>query len=55
MYEKAMPGGSEFKVKHWLSAAPAQIEAVQARVLPDDALRMLTDDAASVFAGFYMK
>lgn len=57
VHAKAMPVvlGSEFEVKHWLSAAPAQIEAIQARVLPDDALRMLTDDEASVFAGFYMK
>jgi putative SOS response-associated peptidase YedK len=57
VHAKAMPVvlRSEFEVKHWLSAAPDQIEAVQARVLPADALEIVGDDEAAQYVGGYLK
>lgn len=57
VHAKAMPVilRSEFECKHWLAAAPEQIEAVQARVLPADALEVVPEDEASAYVGGYLK
>lgn len=57
IHAKAMPVilRSEFECRHWLTAAPDQIETIQARVLPTDALEIVPDEEASQYAGGYLK
>lgn len=57
VHAKAMPVvlTNQFACKEWLNAPPDQIEAIQARVLPADALEILSEEQASVYAGGYLK
>jgi putative SOS response-associated peptidase YedK len=57
VHAKAMPvilrGDGE--CEEWLSAPADQIEAIQARVLPTDALEVAPDDEAAQYVGGYLK
>jgi putative SOS response-associated peptidase YedK len=57
VHAKAMPlvlrGESE--LHEWLSAETTSIESIQARVLPRDALEMLSDEEAAQYGGGYLK
>jgi putative SOS response-associated peptidase YedK len=57
VHAKAMPVilRTEEEITEWLSAPADQIEAIQARALPDDALEMLADEEAAEYAGGYIK
>lgn len=57
VHAKAMPVvlRTEAACEEWLSAPPDQIEAIQARVLPTDALEIVPDDQAAQYAGGYIK
>jgi putative SOS response-associated peptidase YedK len=41
--------------EEWLNAPPEEIEAIQARVLPADALEIIGDEEAAQFVGGYLK
>lgn len=41
--------------EEWLNAPTNEIEAIQARVLPTDALQILADEEASLYVGGYLK
>lgn len=57
VHAKAMPVilTNQFACKEWLNAQPDQIEAIQARVLPTDALEIVSHEEASIYAGGYLK
>lgn len=57
VHAKAMPVvlRTEAEVEEWLSAPSSEIEAIQARVLPSDALEIVSDDEATQYAGGYVK
>lgn len=46
---------NQFACKERLNAPPEQIEAVQARVLPADALEIVSDEEVSAYVGGYLK
>ncbi len=57
VHAKAMPVilRSEAEQKEWLQAPATEIEAIQARVLPKDALDIVSDDEAAQYVGGYLK
>lgn len=57
VHVKAMPVvlRTEAEKEEWLAAPAEQIEAIQARVLPADALKIVGDEEASQYAGGYLK
>lgn len=57
VHAKAMPVilTNQFACKEWLNAAPDQIEVIQSRVLPTDALEIVGDDEAAQYVGGYIK
>lgn len=57
VHAKAMPVilRSEAEQSEWLQAPAAEIEAIQARVLPRDALEILSAEEAAQYAGGYLK
>jgi putative SOS response-associated peptidase YedK len=57
VHAKAMPVilSSEGDREEWLNAPPDQIEAIQARVLPAEALQIVSDDEAAQYVGGYLK
>ena len=56
VHAKAMPVVlRSVRAKEWLNAPPDQIEAIQARVLPTDALEIVADDEAAQYVGGYIK
>jgi putative SOS response-associated peptidase YedK len=57
VHAKAMPVvlTNQFACKEWLNAPPENIEAIQARVLPIDALEIVPDDEAEQYTGGYLK
>lgn len=57
VHAKAMPVvlASEDACSEWLSMPTANIDAVQANVLPAEALEVLGDDEAAQFVGGYLK
>lgn len=57
IHAKAMPVvlTSELDCKRWLTAAPDQIESIQARILPAEALEIVSDDEAAQYVGGYIK
>jgi putative SOS response-associated peptidase YedK len=57
VHAKAMPVvlTNVFECKQWLNAPADQIEAIQARVLPTDALEVVSDDEAGQYVGSYLK
>lgn len=44
-----------FECRQWLNAPSDQIEAIQARVLPADALEIIPDEEAAQYAGGYLR
>jgi putative SOS response-associated peptidase YedK len=57
VHARAMPVvlTNQFACNEWLNAPPEQIEAIQARVLPADALEIVSDEEASAYVGGYLK
>ncbi len=57
VHAKAMPVvlATQEQRDEWLSAPASEIERIQARVLPTDALEILSDDEAHAYAGGYLK
>lgn len=57
VHAKAMPVilRSEEDEEEWLNAPPDRIEAIQARVLPSEALEIVPDDEAEQYSGGYLK
>lgn len=57
VHAKAMPVvlQSEADQREWLTTPPDQIEEIQARVLPADALEIVPEDEAAEFVGGYIK
>lgn len=57
VHAKAMPVvlTNVFECKQWLNAPADQIEAIQARVLPSDALEIVPDEEAGQYVGSYLK
>lgn len=57
VHAKAMPVilANHFACKEWLNAPSEQIEAIQARVLPADALEIVSEDEAVQYVGGYLK
>lgn len=57
VHAKAMPVvlRSDAEREAWLSAPAAEVEAIQSRVLPADALEIVPDGEAAQFAGGYIK
>jgi putative SOS response-associated peptidase YedK len=57
VHAKAMPVVllSQDACEEWLNAPPDQIEEIQARVLPTDALEIVSDDEAEQYTGGYLK
>ncbi len=57
VHAKAMPVilTSVFECKQWLNAPADQIEAIQARVLPTEALEIIPDEEAAQYVGGYIK
>jgi putative SOS response-associated peptidase YedK len=57
VHAKAMPVvlRTQDEREEWLSAPASQIEHVQARVLPTDALEIVSDDEAAQYSGGYLK
>ena len=57
VHSKAMPvvlrAGVE--TEEWLTSAPDRIGDIQARVLPSDALEIVSDDEAAQYVGGYLK
>mgnify|MGYP000845521828 FL=1 len=53
--ERDYYGFDEFECRQWLNATPEQIESIQGRVLPPDALEIVGDDEAAQYVGGYMK
>jgi putative SOS response-associated peptidase YedK len=57
VHAKAMPlilrdGAAQ---QEWLWADPSQIETIQARVLPEEALEIVSDDEAAQYVGGYLQ
>ena len=57
VHAKAMPVILRTKAEReaWLSAPPAEIEAIQARILPIDALEIVPEGEAADYIGGYLK
>lgn len=57
VHAKAMPVilRGEAEQEEWLNAPPDQIEAIQARALPRQALEIMSDDEAAQYVGGYLK
>lgn len=57
IHAKAMPVvlRSEAEREQWLTAPASEISAVQARVLPNEALEIVGDDEAAQYGGGYLK
>lgn len=57
VHAKAMPVilSNQFACKEWLNAPPDQIEAIQARVLPGNALEIVSEEEASQYVGRCLK
>jgi putative SOS response-associated peptidase YedK len=57
VHTKAMPVilQSEAEREKWLSAPTQEVEAIQARVLPMNALEIVSDDEAAQYVGGYIK
>jgi putative SOS response-associated peptidase YedK len=57
VHAKAMPVvlRSQEEQQEWLGAEPSQIEQIQSRVLPTDALEIVGDEEAAGFVGGYLK
>ena len=57
VHAKAMPVvlPSASACDEWMNAPPDQIEAIQARVLPTEALEIVGDDEAGQYVGGYLK
>ncbi len=57
VHAKAMPVilRTEEEFGEWLSAPADQVESIQARVLPTDALEIVPDDEAAQYVGGYIK
>jgi putative SOS response-associated peptidase YedK len=57
VHAKAMPVilRSDAERDEWLSAPPDQIDAIQSRVLPPNALEIVSDEDAAQYAGGYLK
>ena len=57
VHAKAMPVvlRSVFECKEWLNAPPDRIEEIQARVLPSEALEIVSDAEAADYVGGYIK
>jgi hypothetical protein len=46
---------NQFACKEWLNAQPDQVEAIQSRVLPVEALEIVSDEEAAQYVGGYIK
>jgi putative SOS response-associated peptidase YedK len=46
---------TEEQREEWLTAPPDQVEPIQARVLPPNALEIVPDDEAAEYVGGYIK
>jgi putative SOS response-associated peptidase YedK len=57
VHAKAMPVvlTNLFECKQWLNAPADQIETIQGRALPTDALELVPDEEAAQYAGGYLK
>lgn len=57
VHAKAMPVvlRSDAEQREWLTAPAAAIEEIQSRVLPAEALEIVSDDEAAQYAGGYLK
>jgi putative SOS response-associated peptidase YedK len=57
VHAKAMPVvlTDQAACEEWLNAPPEEIEAIQARVLPADALEIVGDEEAAQYVGGYIK
>ncbi|MEZ5958740.1 MAG: SOS response-associated peptidase family protein [Hyphomonadaceae bacterium] len=57
VHAKAMPVilSNVFECKEWLNAPPERIEMIQSRVLPAEALDVLSDEEAGQYVGGYLK
>ena len=57
IHSKAMPVilTNVLECKQWLDAPPDQIETIQARVLPSEALEIVSDEEAVQYVGGYIK
>lgn len=57
VHAKAMPVvlTNQFACKEWLNTEPDQIESIQSRVLPEDALEILGEEEAAQYVGGYIK
>ncbi len=57
VHAKAMPVvlRTEDECKAWLTSPPDEIETMQARVLPTDALEVVGDEEAAQYVGGYLK
>jgi putative SOS response-associated peptidase YedK len=57
VHAKAMPVilHTDGEREDWLTAPADQIEAIQAHVLPADALEIVPDDEAAQYVGGYLK
>ena len=57
VHSKAMPVilTNELECKQWLSAPADQVETIQARVLPAEALQIVDDEEAAQYVGGYIK
>ena len=57
VHAKAMPVvlRSDVEIEEWLGASADQIEAIQSRVLPTEALEIVFDDEAAQYVGGYIK
>jgi len=57
VHAKAMPVvlHTDAEWREWLNAPPDQIEAIQSRVLPADALEIVPDEEAAQYVGGYLK
>ncbi len=57
VHAKAMPVvlTNVFECKQWLNAPADQVEAIQARVLPTNALEIVSDEEAAQYVGGYIK
>lgn len=57
VHAKAMPVilRSNSECKEWLEAPVSEIAAIQARMLPPDGLKMVSDEEAAQYVGGYLK
>jgi putative SOS response-associated peptidase YedK len=57
VHAKAMPVilSTQAEREEWLNAPAADVPAIQARVLPTDAIEVLAADEAEQYAGAYVK